>query len=607
MVCKDTVRRNVCLFKCYTCIIINVTTAVLVFSTLPRSTYSFSTIPLPTKNVHTRRRRYSFHNPHPISYTSKSHLKSKKTYEIARDTEFNENENDNTVAGTLASVPVTLTSVPETGERNNEKQKGITRLEMTSMSLLGLGLTAFILVSLTLSQDELQGVFKNVFSFPDSVPASGFGENSKNALTGISQSLSSLSPSGIDGNVGDAASNLAAVVMEEEQLSGEEKALGEIEFLAAQRLLNSAVPETATDVFSLVLGEGIAGSIGAIANGVVILILKLRENNMLSTSYISNVFDTKESKVNSYIDEESATDDTSSPRKTSSLNANKFYSDALRDGDYFLTRAAAFSLLEGVGISESFANILGTLFAVIPAQIIKINSNRRLQQQSNFEGSTGLFSPSSEAKSNEEGIDDDEFEIDFVEFFADTTKWLEYSVLSSDFTRTVFPGNPTLESASFGFLAAFSSQVYADILYRYTDYGPQKVKNAALQRSSDEWISLYVSKCFSSAALFGVYEYMRSPITRFFQSVLTGGVDSCLGSDDFDMCIETFRIDNPPTDIATTEAQLRALFTAMLNLFDRIGINFDGLGILNLENAEGDVRGLVVSFYSILNHFLPLY
>lgn len=253
------------------------------------------------------------------------------------------------------------------------------------------------------------------------------------------------------------------------------------------------------------------------------------------------------------------------------------------------------------------------LFASIPYEFIKLNSQRKQQLKKQEEAQAAARAISEINQVNGAAVKVEKpqhMEIDFVDIFSDVIKWVEYSVLTDDFGGKLVPGNIILESAGYGFLAAFSSQIYADKLYRFTDYGPKKVKLAARNRTINEWISLYVTKCFSSATLFGVYEFATEPIQKFFQSVLTGGVDSCMGSNEFDMCIETFMADNPPTDIASTEAQLRALLIAMLGLGDRIGLGFlEGFSddFFVIDNLQGNVRSIAVSLYSVISHFLPLY
>ena len=59
--------------------------------------------------------------------------------------------------------------------------------------------------------------------------------------------------------------------------------------------------------------------------------------------------------------------------------------------------------------------------------------------------------------------------LDYVELFADLTKWLEYDVLISNYRGILSLPNgqmigPVWQSAIFGLLAALSSQLYMDML-----------------------------------------------------------------------------------------------------------------------------------------------
>ena len=72
-----------------------------------------------------------------------------------------------------------------------------------------------------------------------------------------------------------------------------------------------------------------------------------------------------------------------------------------------------------------------------------------------------------------------------------------------------------------------------------------------------------------------------------------GCYDSCLGSKDFDLCLETYFFSNPAE--ATPEAQLRSFIVAVLNLFDRLNdISND-----NVDTA-GLIRSVSVQLYSII-------
>ena len=473
-------------------------------------------------------------------------------------------------------LPVEPFAFPN-GEMTNKKPSFTASLEMTSMSVLGIALTTFIILSLT--TDDW----------------------------------------GIPFFIAENAEEFDLDLLEEETLI-------EVE-LVTQKVIQTTVPSSATDVLALVLGEGMAGTIGAFVNVSVAILFKLREDGLLGFSLRDLKLDPEvraklspntNSLDTEIISKQSTTTKTakkeSSQEKEEEENlVDKFTTEAIADGDYFFTRAAALTFLEGAGIPASIATVVSVLFASIPYEFIKLNSQRKqqLKKQQEAEDAAKALAPTNQANGAVVKVEKTKpMEIDFVDIFSDVTKWLEYSVLTDDFRGKLFPGNFILESAGYGFLAAFSSQVYADILYRFSDYGPKKVKLAARNRSVNEWISLYVTKCFSSATLFAVYEFATEPIQKFFQSVLTGGVDSCMGSNEFNMCIETFMADNPPTDIASTEAQLRALVIALVGLGDRIGLGFlDGFNddFFVIDNLQGNVRSIAVSLYSVINHFLPLY
>merc|ERR1712032_123053 len=112
------------------------------------------------------------------------------------------------------------------------------------------------------------------------------------------------------------------------------------------------------------------------------------------------------------------------------------------------------------------------------------------------------------------------------------------------------------ESAIFGLLAALSSQLYTDVLYLYSDFGSPIKRDETINRSIEGWASTYATKCLSAATLFGVYEVVRAPTSRILSQLVSGGFSGCLGSDEFDLCIETYLMDNPPS--ATFEVDLQS-------------------------------------------------
>ncbi len=86
-----------------------------------------------------------------------------------------------------------------------------------------------------------------------------------------------------------------------------------------------------------------------------------------------------------------------------------------------------------------------------------------------------------------------------------------------------------------------------------------------------------------------MYEIARLPITRVISNFLSGGYDSCLGSDNFDLCLETYFFANPAE--ATPEAQIRSFVVALVNLFDRLG---------DVDNLDAGIRSLAVQLYSVI-------
>lgn len=315
---------------------------------------------------------------------------------------------------------------------------------------------------------------------------------------------------------------------------------------AIEAVVDTTTPISAQDVISTAVAEGLAGAIGS-----------------LSMFAFPSVL-----------------------RSSSKRNA---WSEALSQGDYFFTRSAGYLLLSAIGLPRVAASVISALCATFPYQIIKANARRRSRSQNR----------------NKDG-DDDTPLFDAPEVFRDTTKWIEYDVLSRDFEGFLAPLPSTLESASYGFMAALSSQLYSDVLCLYTSFGGA-TRNNVKDRSASEWASVYFVGCFSAAALFGIYEGVRLPVSRALRSVLTGGVDSCIGSDDFDMCVETFLASNPVSageDVgADFGAQVRGLVVAFWALVTRPGI-------IDYEVVEWEatVRSFIVAFISLWeNHpcFLP--
>lgn len=265
-------------------------------------------------------------------------------------------------------------------------------------------------------------------------------------------------------------------------------------------------------------------------------------------------------------------------------------SEAVADGDYFLTRAAAQPLFEAAGLPIFLASLASVLVATVPYEAVKLSAQKQMEQEKEQKLLEILLQEEELRQENFNLVDkfgigmaeffdglnvraqyddnDDDFEaselmevqqqrlqevkdsapkIDYVELFADLTKWLEYDVLINNYRGILaFPNGqmlgPTWESAVFGLMVALSSQLYTDVLYIYSDFGNPEKREKTLNRPLELWASIYSTKCLSAAALFGTYEALRRPISRFCGQVISGGYLGCVGSEDFDLCIESYTV-----------------------------------------------------------------
>jgi hypothetical protein len=316
--------------------------------------------------------------------------------------------------------------------------------------------------------------------------------------------------------------------------------------LAASTIINGKIPQTASDVVSVAIGEAFAGIVGAAVS--------------FGVSRSIQTKDYAKSKENLKV------------------------SDAVADGDFLLTNAAAFPLFESLGLPP----VLATLLAIVPSSFGKLGAKRleRLKQEERFlqqmyQEDQRLrqqfgFRQIIKQKKQPSTVDPNQLvpvqdvELDLVEVFSDSAKWLQYSVLKSDFGGLLSWNGATLvpgaEAAIFGSVAAMSSQVYSDVLYAYFGFGGEAKREMVRSRSLADWIMVYGSRFIYYAVLFGVYEAVQIPTKHSVNAFLSGGVGNCYDSDDFATCIDTYTMLNPPA--ASPEAQLRAFIIASLSLWD---------------------------------------
>jgi hypothetical protein len=361
---------------------------------------------------------------------------------------------------------------------------------------------------------------------------------------------------------------------------------------AGRNVLKAALPSTASDVVSVALGEGIAGVLGALAT--LVLSFPLQRFR-------------------------------ASPAAAAAAAGPTVVRQALADGDYFVTRAAALPLLEALGLSPLAASVSSVILASVPYEVIKqLDGSRRvafqrtenalmeelLQEELRKQRQRpSLFRKLQQGQQEIISVDPKSLipaiqtiseappPLDVVELFTDITKWLEYDVLKSDLSgRLLWNGQvlaSNVDSALFGFVAALSSQLYADVAYTFTEYGTEEKRREARQRSLAGWIQLYVRISLNSAVLFGVYESVKTPVSTAIAGFLSRGVENCVGSDDYNTCMDAYMKMNPPE--ADAAAQLRSLLTAFVSLSDRL--SNDG----SMDRAEF-TRSVVVQLYSLAQH-----
>lgn len=406
----------------------------------------------------------------------------------------------------------------------------------------------------------------------------------------------------VSGDVGESIKSIFTEIGQDiTTLSGGELTEDSMELLGdsidiGANIMEAAVPSSVTDLLSLALGESIAGGIGALATYLLQISLKTQDS-------IRNRLPFRKSE-----EETSAR----------SASQEQLITDALADTDFFIVRAAAIPLASSLGVPP----ILGVLVATIPSQLVKISAKQKeqrkledeylqalLDQNQNYPTSPTLFGRNKSTNSVNTRIIPDispgiANQVDFVEIFGDITKWLSYDYLMKSFDGELqwsngVPLGPGSESAVYGLLATISSQIYADLLYRFSQYGSKVNRDKALNRTFLDTVRLYFNKGLSAAALFGVYETVRFPISNAIGNFLSDGYDSCIGSEEFDLCLATYLENNPAA--ADPQAQVRSALVATSNLIERLS---DGSLMGSNASIEALIRSFAVQVYSLVTQNL---
>jgi len=363
-----------------------------------------------------------------------------------------------------------------------------------------------------------------------------------------------------------------------------------------EKVLTSALPDSLPGILSIGLGEGLAGFLGALAVYLAQITSPLNGKIESSSTLLSNR-------------KNMANDSLKTVR-------NDDKNEVLASTEYFFVRSITQPLLAASGLPVELVSLFSVLVASLNSQLIKFGSIQIVDAVVG-EGDEGKNSAIVGVTLSESSNKPKRFDV--VEVFADIVKWLEYDVLKSDLFSDVqiktslvsgVLSEETCEGLAFGALATLSSSLYADILYRFTFFGDPTAKAASFNRSSKDRIARYFTKSATGAAIFGVYEGAREPLSRIILEFLSGGVDGCVGSSDFDICMETYMLLNEPG--ATPEAQLRSFAAAAYGVLDRIGLL--SIGDTNIADQVMNTvrpgyvetaRGAIVTLYSILHTNAP--
>jgi len=349
------------------------------------------------------------------------------------------------------------------------------------------------------------------------------------------------------------------------------------------KVLSTSLPTNLPAILSIGLGEGLAGFFGTFFVYFTSGRKRVSNDGTLMSSKEDDDF------------------------MTSNSGRIEMQKNVVADTEYFFVRSISQPLLAATGLPLEFVKLFSVLLAATNSELVRFSQARAVNEE--------------QSKTNNENASNVESQqFDLVEVFSDLVKWLEYDVLTTDFADFIVVEPKTFgflsESASkgliFGAITSLSSQLYGDLLYRYTNIGSDKAREASIKKTNRERINRYVAKSFAGAAIFGVYEGARGPLSNAILEFLSGGVDGCVGSADFDICMETYMLLNEPG--ASPEAQLRSLLTAIYGIIDRVGLNiddlfdlnFDGLGpIIGNAGLVEIARGAFVSLYSIVHMNAP--
>ncbi len=199
------------------------------------------------------------------------------------------------------------------------------------------------------------------------------------------------------------------------------------------KVVQNTVPTTSTEVVAVTLGESIGGVIGAIFSVAINFVLRGGKTNDGSSE--------------------------SSGSRNNDKSKKSLVSQGLADSDYFIANSASNALLEAAGVPETVAKYSSVFIAAVPSQLVKVvprllqretplpipdeqqqtpTTNQPFWRKSTklkVENSKKIVpvavaaATAAEAASSTTSVTTEAAAvsaIDFVEVFADVTRWLEY-------------------------------------------------------------------------------------------------------------------------------------------------------------------------------------
>jgi len=259
-------------------------------------------------------------------------------------------------------------------------------------------------------------------------------------------------------------------------------------------------------------------------------------------------------------------------------------------GETSFSSGPSSAILRAIGISSSRA-------AMSTEERRVFDRRRRAAARAGRNGEAAIFAEDPTVESENGAMRDPKairvLGIDGVDLVTDLIKWLEYDALKRDFGAPVGLSNradafhvldvdpldpdnlasfaaegvpytpppgpfdfsfgpwhdvhvglgPT--AALFGILAALSSQIYRDSTL-FAGYGQAQAREEVKTRTPRRWLITYGQSMASAALLFGGYESLKKPLSILALNLITGGEESCIGSTDFDACIEAYTGDWVP-------------------------------------------------------------